>query len=104
MTVGSTLRVTELSTRSIFLGGGGGVKVRRADNRANSCAKFWEPQPLGALSPSSRITKCVISDFRRDVDTLCGRLSYYARTPKNSRISWPLKMEQIGCPQTSVLN
>jgi hypothetical protein len=57
---------------------------------------------------------CVISDFRREVDENCALLGYYAtsngdflpsfRDNLSVPTSWPLKMEPIGCPETSARN
>jgi hypothetical protein len=65
----------------------------------------------------------VISGFHRDVDEICALLEYYAAfsgssvptfrnnlsVPSSSvktfkKISWPLKMGPICCPETSVEN
>jgi len=45
----------------------------------------------------------MILDFRCDVDEICALLVYYAGYSSNpsSWDFWPLKMGQIGCPETS---
>jgi hypothetical protein len=66
----------------------------------------------------SEIEPSVISRFRRDADQICALLRYYAASSGNRlptfrdkvsvlssrarKTSWPLKMEQILCPETSV--
>jgi hypothetical protein len=59
----------------------------------------------------------IISGFRRDVDEICPLLEYYAAlsgssvptfwdnlSVPSSRAKKSLKMEQIGCPESSVQN
>jgi len=68
---------------------------------------------------------CIILGFRREVDENCAPLGYYeansgnslptfrnnlqvtfsrVKNPKRFVYSWPLMMEQIGCPETSARN
>jgi hypothetical protein len=59
--------------------------------------------------------RCVIWGFRRELDENCAVLGHYAASSGNSWLtfrdnlsvlssSWPLKMEWIGFPETSVRN